>query len=519
MDDGLAAIFRNTFEDNSQNLKVLQQNVPIFHSLKQSLVRYRPDIVFLAMGRMRYDTDDHKTELLNGLYSILTDTTIKQPRIAVQTKLSPKDPFLRKLAAMSIYDIFSSHDNHGQLDMTAVTNQLSKPANIANVAKYLSVDQPFNGLALNQDVVADNKSVTNDSLKQLESLKQTIHLLKADKKRLEQQVDLRAVPRQDYEDLLKRVTDIVNNGGNDQKTKDLFAKIIQNNQKLSNQVAELNTELNKRGDIAAINASQSGPSKQELSLQKQVQKLKQELQQAKLQPSSTGNSNNPARSARLPNSSNKNNKGVKHRPRSAHHKKKWKIIIPGLLILFLGISFLIHASMGMRHKVESRPSYSSLIKKGDYQKAASTYPDKGNEIENKMLGDPNVKDKESVNNEVAEFSNTDAIRFDSAYFSHDFKKAVSIYENSNSNSLLNLSAPRRTMLAYCYMKTGDIDNANDIAKPLNNKALKEKIDAYQKFQDANKTLEDKIKNGNLNDDDRAKAKEQIQQNKIAMKKL
>ena len=75
------------------------------------------------------------------------------------------------------------------------------------------------------------------------------------------------------------------------------------------------------------------------------------------------------------------------------------------------------------------------------------------------------------------------------------------------------------MLAYSYMKTGDISDAKQVANGLGNTQLNEKIEAYQKFKDANKTLKEKIKSGNLSPQDVKKAKQQIKQNKIAMAKL
>ena len=75
------------------------------------------------------------------------------------------------------------------------------------------------------------------------------------------------------------------------------------------------------------------------------------------------------------------------------------------------------------------------------------------------------------------------------------------------------------MLAYSYMKTGDISDAKQVANGLGNTQLNEKIEAYQKFKDANKTLKEKIRSGNLSPQDVKKAKQQIKQNKIAMSKL
>lgn len=69
------------------------------------------------------------------------------------------------------------------------------------------------------------------------------------------------------------------------------------------------------------------------------------------------------------------------------------------------------------------------------------------------------------------------------------------------------------------MKTNDIEDAKEIAKPLNNQQLNQKIDAYSQFLKSNSVLKRKIKNGNLSDADKHKAEIEIKKNKRAMEEL
>ena len=46
------------------------------------------------------------------------------------------------MASYQVYDIFTPAGNGGNIDMLAVISQLSKPANMKNVERYLSIEAP-----------------------------------------------------------------------------------------------------------------------------------------------------------------------------------------------------------------------------------------------------------------------------------------------------------------------------------------------------------------------------------------
>ncbi|QDR73603.1 hypothetical protein FOD75_10930 (plasmid) [Limosilactobacillus reuteri] len=523
MDNGLADNLRNIFLDNSQDFQVLSQNVPIFHSLKASLLRYRPDIVFIAMRHVKFDTDNHEQELLNTIYDIKTNSELSRLRIAIQTSLPKDSPTLKQLAALGVYDIFSTHGVTRQLDMSTVTRQLGQPQNIKNVEEYLSLRKPFKGLNINptnNSTIKPSSGVNADALKKSnQSLKQANRLLMSDRDQLTSRLNAPTVSRSDYDNLLSQVTDAVNAGLDDDKTKQLFAQIIQANKNQEKRIQQLEKDLNDRTamiqqvternqQLAEQQASQSqGDNSGRIrQLVEENNKLKEQITQLRDQSS--------VKTSKLKSSS----KRVPSCKRKKKSKKPMWIAIALVLIIALGFGFNALNSMG-KSQAEAPEPYDSLIKKKEYAKAASAYPSRAVETENKMLADSSLKNKGDIASDINNTTTADAVQFDVAYFSSDFKEVVRLYEDSSSNSLLHPNAQRRTMLAYSYMKTGDVDNARSIAKPLNNDQLNQKIETYAKFQDANKTLEDKLKNGNLSDEDKNTARQQIKQNKAAMKKL
>lgn len=139
MDEGMAGIYKQFFEENSENLRVIK-TISIFHSLRQSIERYDPDIVYLVMNRVHYDRKDHKKAVLDTVYNLKTDSQFAHLRIAIQTNLNPHDPFLKDLATHGIYDIFNLQGQNGHLDLYSTVNQLSEPANLGNVSQYLSLN-------------------------------------------------------------------------------------------------------------------------------------------------------------------------------------------------------------------------------------------------------------------------------------------------------------------------------------------------------------------------------------------
>ena len=452
MDGGLAEKFHSIIESNSQTLEVLPQSVPLFRNLIPSLKHFKPDIVFILMSRVEFETSNHKAEVLKTIYQIKTDPELSNLRIAIQTKAGGNDPFLAKLASYQVYDIFSTHGD-SFMDMGKLMRQLSEPANLKNVKDYLKI--PF----------SDDSFETQSS--------DTLSPMKKELKKKKKQEALKEVkPKSDQQEIKPR------------KQVSNTNKITTNNQKRSSSVPAKQIHTNDTPTTEVSKPKQKLIKKKKATSFKQIKPLKKREEREALKP---------------------------HKRR----RKKWLIplsVLCFLLILFVGIKAL-------GNPVANTPSFDSLINQGEYAKAAQTYPSKAAEAENKMLQDSNVNDKAGTAASIMSYTDSDAVKFDNAYFNGQFNKVIDIYDDSSSPYLTNLNSERKTMLAYSYMKTGDIGDAKQTADGLGNDQLNEKIEAYQKFKEANKILEDKIKNGNLSPQDVKKAKHQIKQNKIAMKKL
>lgn len=452
MDGGLAEKFHSIIESNSQTLEVLPQSVPLFRNLIPSLKHFKPDIVFILMSRVEFETSNHKAEVLKTIYQIKTDPELSNLRIAIQTKAGGNDPFLAKLASYQVYDIFSTHGD-SFMDMGKLMRQLSEPANLKNVKDYLKI--PF----------SDDSFETQSS--------DTLSPMKKELKKKKKQEALKEVkPKSDHQEIKPR------------KQVSNTNKITTNNQKRSSSVPAKQIHTNDTLTTEVSKSKQKLIKKKKAPSFKQIKPLKKREEREALKP---------------------------HKRR----RKKWLIplsVLCFLLILFVGIKAL-------GNPVANTPSFDSLINQGEYVKAAQTYPSKAAEAENKMLQDSNVKDKAGTAASIMSYTDSDAVKFDNAYFNGQFNKVIDIYDDSSSPYLTNLNSERKTMLAYSYMKTGYIGDAKQTADGLGNDQLNEKIEAYQKFKEANKILEDKIKNGNLSPQDVKKAKHQIKQNKIAMKKL
>lgn len=191
------------------------------------------------------------------------------------------------------------------------------------------------------------------------------------------------------------------------------------------------------------------------------------------------------------------------------------IIVVGLVT---GIFSMIVSNKGKEAAQNTIPSFSVLISKGYYDKAAQYYPQKAIESENAMLKS-NIENKAEMVNKIAQYTNSDVITFDKAYFDEDYQSVVDTYRASTDINLSKLSKQRRLMLAYSLMKIGDIDNATIIAKPLQSSAFNKRIQIFGKFYNANKLLKEKIKSGNLTPEEKSKAEQQISENQKIMDKM
>lgn len=538
--DDIANAFKTSVTENTNQLEFVKHNVPVFHNLIQVLKHTRPDIVYIMFNQVRFDSNNKQeinNQILQTIYNIKSDTTLSGLRIAVQVAPTIDQYFLRQLIMLNVYDIFEPSGNTGQLNIRKVIEQLTQPINIGNVNKYLlspdinqsfqspdvlpvrdTISNPNGGSSTATKTSPDDNALVNEN-----------RFLKGELARLNNKISVPSVPRTDYDDLLARLRELINNGPGDEKQKEAVESVISNNYSLSEDNEALNDRLKESTKLIS-------------QLEGKISTLKSKLKE---DGPGTDNSKVPGTSAPKTSQDNARPDGnqarrrnsIKSQPRVAKtqrsknrdgepvsklhgtKKRKWLILIVAFLIILLVWTGLGHLKSDSKKTVKQQPSYSQLIKEEKYAQAAQAYPDKGVAIENKMLNDGNIKNKASQAKKIAVFASGDAIDFDNYYFNGQFKKAVKLYENSNETSLTHLTDARRTMLAYSYMKTGNVDEARKLAQPLNNDQLNQKIEAYAKFQDANKTLQDKIDNGNLSDEDKANAQKQIEENRTAMKNL
>lgn len=542
--DDIANAFKTSVTENTNQLEFVKHNVPVFHNLIQVLKHTRPDIVYIMFNQVRFDSNNKQeinNQILQTIYNIKSDTTLSGTlsglRIAVQVAPTIDQYFLRQLIMLNVYDIFEPSGNTGQLNIRKVIEQLTQPINIGNVNKYLlspdinqsfqspdvlpvrdTISNPNGGSSTATKTSPDDNALVNEN-----------RFLKGELARLNNKISVPSVPRTDYDDLLARLRELINNGPGDEKQKEAVESVISNNYSLSEDNEALNDRLKESTKLIS-------------QLEGKISTLKSKLKE---DGPGTDNSKVPGTSAPKTSQDNARPDGnqarrrnsIKSQPRVAKtqrsknrdgepvsklhgtKKRKWLILIVAFLIILLVWTGLGHLKSDSKKTVKQQPSYSQLIKEEKYAQAAQAYPDKGVAIENKMLNDGNIKNKASQAKKIAVFASGDAIDFDNYYFNGQFKKAVKLYENSNETSLTHLTDARRTMLAYSYMKTGNVDEARKLAQPLNNDQLNQKIEAYAKFQDANKTLQDKIDNGNLSDEDKANAQKQIEENRTAMKNL
>lgn len=524
MDEATASKFGPYLESNSNVLKVMTQCIPIFHNLKQALYQYSPQIVYLSLSRMRYDhikSKDIENEILNGIYEIKSDPQLSNIRIAIQTNERTNPTFLRKLAMLRISDIFLSQGKSGQMDRVAP--QLSHPPNIKNISEFLSEDAPT------LKVTTDDTSVVNNGRHDQQRVSQLEHLLtlaNAQISVLKKKNDLTAVPRSDYDELLQQVKMLMNSKLTDAKSKRLFAEVLNSKVADGKKISKLSKIVDAQNDqILNLNNQVSQMEKRGSSTSENIVQPEKVIEAP---PEEEEITDEDVQVNRLPKPKNvtkdRGHPKVNKNMPSFNFGKFVRIVTSVLLILillFAGGMFWTHLNTrpASSSSQSNSPSFGSLLKKGKYVKAAKLYTERGVEAENAMLSDPNIKKKGDIANGIAEYNDSDAIKFDTSYFSQDFESAASIYNESTDTNLTHLIRARRIMVAYALMKSGQIAKAKSIAEPLHNDQLKERIKVYGQFYHANQILEAKIKHGHLDSEEITKAKKQINSNQSAMDKL
>lgn len=489
MDDETADIFRPGLIKYSSSLEVIEKNVSIFHNAKQAikLINPLPDIFLVSANHIRFDSNKYQEELLKGLLDIKMDEITSEVRLAVQIDAEPKDPFLRSLALIQIQDIFCGTDqNPAGFNMAKLAKQLSVKANIRNIQSFLT----FRGLKIGSQLPQDD--ILMGRIKQLEKI---VKILTKEKNFLQSKLDINSIPQKNYDEILAKFREIKNCKITDQAIKDLFEKLVKISQ-------------NKQDDLDHISALNTKLNNSIIDLNSEIEQLETNMQEKQGQEKNILNNQRISKTMVIPQ-------------RKKIKKSKWFLLIPAVLILTPGPVLLnkIYSDLNQRQQKSEKPIFSRLISLGNYEKAAQYYPQKIIKIEDLMLKDKRIQDKYKMIQKILKYSKNDVIRLDYEYFQGNYRGAVHIYEKSSIPQLTKLTNTRRIMVAYSLMKTGSIKEAKDIAEPLNNQQLNKRIIAYSKFLNANKILNNKIRNGDLTQKEKTKAKQQIKKNQKAMEKI
>lgn len=252
-----------------------------------------------------------------------------------------------------------------------------------------------------------------------------------------------------------------------------------------------------------------------------VQKVSEQPKPLKSVKDSKSNEDNRKKVINKDKKNQRLTQNSKVRKKSYRNKHKAKIfLILFSILLLIGLLLLLFNGMRKHSNTNNAiPTYKTLIQNKDYVSAAKYYPGKGIDTEDKMLSDSSIKDKGSIARKIEEYNSSDTIKFDNYYFTQDYEKAAKLYYTSNDKSLMALNNARRIMVAYTLMKNGEPEKAYSVGKSLNNDELNKRISAYKNFLDANKMLENKLKNHDLTGEDAKKARKQIEKNKEEMEEL
>lgn len=174
-------------------------------------------------------------------------------------------------------------------------------------------------------------------------------------------------------------------------------------------------------------------------------------------------------------------------PRVSRSFLKHLITIAALLIIAGGFLF------GTKLVVDAYnapPSYTSLIKKGDYLQAGKLYPNRRDDVRKTLTDQSNVK-------QLAKFQRVypkAETLFDLAYLQHDYPKVIAM------SNRVTLSQERQAKLAIAYVHTKQFDAAVLINEQLKSKTLSEVIAlgyVRQKDFDKAQKINDKLKDSTI----------------------
>lgn len=341
MRDELASELAKWIRDNSQGFQIINSSIFRLHDLSASLALYHPSIALIASEFIDYDTQNHANELYNTLFHIQQDSSFSTIRLALIADPSIGNETLSRLAFF-VRDIFLTTEN-GQLDMNQMIVQLGRPANINNVAQFTNPSGQFgngqqglngfnqtNGFNQqppqpqpaqrqqppqygggggydgdNYNDVYDNSGASftsstpptqqpsnaNDEVKKLKKL---VDLYKAQLLMQKKQNAGDFVPKSDYDNLLDKAREILNQGSNDAQIKDLFQQVMNTNNSYSGKLHEANDMISKQNElINELSAKLQQAEEHQGGRSAETQNLQDQLNEAQREVNTPPNNFNP----------------------------------------------------------------------------------------------------------------------------------------------------------------------------------------------------------------------------------
>lgn len=529
------AIKEEIQRQETNQLSLTDSIISLTHSIVGAVERYKPDILLISPFTLTYDSPNTDDELIESIYAIRANPSIAGTRIATILKQGDNDELISRLAGLNVWDIFQPENN--QLNFKKILKQLCNPASIKNIEGIVNAKReiqapPVEQLSQQYAAQSEESPIASDTglgignadSAEIESLKKELDQVRRRESELASSMDVKAVDRSEYDELRKLVEDKVNAASLTDSLTSQFSQIMNNYDKQQKKLDLLSKTVKDQNRLLAENDLKNGTPSQLNELKKENSNLRQKLGQANSKISWL-QANAKSQSMMSPDEEDD-----QVRSRKGSGSKAMWIAMAMVAVLLMVVMFSVVMVHSMNRSssnsaesssasVSSQPSFSTLLKEREYVKAAKQYPKRAVEAENGMLQDSDVDDKSDEANKISNYSNAEPIQLDNAYFNKDFAKVVDLWHESSDKNISDPIDERRVMISYSLMKCNKFSEAKMVAKPLSSDAMEKRIGIYQQFYNANKILENKLKNGDLSEKDQLKAKKQIEENKKAMDKL
>ncbi|MHC5250349.1 tetratricopeptide repeat protein [Enterococcus sp. LJL90] len=160
--------------------------------------------------------------------------------------------------------------------------------------------------------------------------------------------------------------------------------------------------------------------------------------------------------------------------------KKW-LVLPVVLLAFVAITFVI-TRVWADNKPE-QPTVAELVSSGEYQEAATLYPEESDAIE-QALFEAILEGDSATATELDQFNQdvpTTLGELDSALLAGEYSEAIRVYETFENSDKPTDNA-RLTLLGYAYLKVDKLDEAEALQEESGSIELEKYITKYTHYQ-------------------------------------